>query len=128
MDFKTTILTKVLEEDNYREQLTSIVNILDNHGFATAEILFGVAWGNEYRDWVPFNVAVSAIESEIAKAEDLKVGKLGDDDFYVTLGSEELEILFCHERDVHLSFNQNSKLVEDILNSWREKGLLPRGK
>ena len=107
-----------------RQELWSTINLLERHNIKNVEILFGFAWGNEYQNWTPYIVDVSSIESEISKAEALKVGFIGDDDFYITHEGYEIEILFCHECDIHLSFNQSNEIVNDILKDWQEKNII----
>ena len=76
-----------------------------------------------YHNWIPFQISVADIKSEIEKAENIRVGRLGDDDFYIILQDLEVEILLCHERDVHVSFNKNNSITTDITKTWKERNI-----
>ena len=119
-------ITKTLNKESFKHELSSVVSILNDNSIYSVNILFGFAWGNEYRNWIPFEIKTTDIESEIAKAEQLGVGKFGSDDFYVLLGEDEteIEILFCHEQDIHLSFKRLSLIVRNIIERWQERKIL----
>jgi hypothetical protein len=124
MDFLHTTFTKILDEKSFKQELANTIGILNNNEIHFVKILFGVAWGNTYHDWTPFQVETTEINSEIKKAEALKVGRLGDDDFYIIIADFETEILFCHERDVHLSFNKYNSFVTDLTKSWETHDII----
>ena len=90
---------------------------------AEVKLLFGYAWGNEYKNWTPFQISLKEIANEIKRAEDSGFGTFGDDNLHLLIDSENIEILFCHEMDIHLSFNETNKLIANILRNWKEKGI-----
>ena len=118
MKYTYTIFTKVLAETEYKNWLSEIIEILKNNDIHEVEILFGVAWGNEYKDWTPFKVDVEEIVNEIKEAEKMNVGRFSHDDFFIMVSEIEVEILFCHECDMHLSFNDQNRVVSAIINEW----------
>ena len=124
MDFLNKTFTKILDEKTFKQELSHTIEILSDNKIHLVDILFGVAWGNEYHNWTPFTVPTTEIKFEIDKAEALKVGKFGDDDFYISIADLEIEMLFCHERDIHLSFNKYNSLVHDIIKSWETKNII----
>jgi hypothetical protein len=43
-------------------------------------MMFGFAWGNEYKDWTPFIVSINEILNEIEKANNTGTGDFYNDD------------------------------------------------
>ena len=118
MDYTNTFLTRILNEFEFKTEFDRIIKILEQNQIDEVEILFGWAWGNEYKDWVPFRTKVIDIVSEIDKPQQQKLGQLGNDDIFITIPELEIEFLFCHELDVHLSFNSDNKIVSSVIDSW----------
>jgi hypothetical protein len=87
-------------------------------------LLFGFAWGNEYKEWTPFEVNIDSIQEEISIAEKKSDGRFGSDDFHIFCLSIPIEILFCHEGDIHLRYNESNAVLTDIVNLCRRKDLL----
>jgi hypothetical protein len=123
MQYKNEVFTKVLSETDFKQAILKTIQVFRHNNVLTIDLLFGVAWGNEYKDWMPFEVSVDSILDEIKIAEDLKVGRLGDDDLYLIYASRELEVLLCHEHDLHLRYNDSNDLVSAIIKSWKESGI-----
>jgi len=124
MDYTNETFSKVLLHVEYVQMLDEIVAIIKRNGVTSIELLFGSGWGNVYKDWKQFPVSVDSISEEIKIAEDLKVGAFGDDDLFIFCPSFNVEILFCHESDVHVRYKESNRLVLDILQLWKDKNLL----
>ena len=124
MEFQKEVFSKVLSIDDYKNKFEQIIHILDKHNCKEVEILFGVAWGNTYKDWTPYKVSLNQVPTEIQLAEQLKEGWFGDDDFYIIIHEPQMEILFCHERDIHLCYNQENSIATEILECWRAEDLI----
>jgi hypothetical protein len=77
-------------------------------------MLFGWAWGNDYKNWTPFTTTVEEIAGEIDKANKSGSGSFYDDDTVLYLNHLTTEILFCHEHDIHLSYNEANPIVNSI--------------
>lgn len=123
MDYQNEAFTKVLSHVDYDNMLDEIVIIFKQNKTVSIELVFGSAWGNVYKDWKPFSVNIDSITKEIKIAENLKVGNFGDDDLFIICPTFEVELLFCHERDIHLRYNDANRLVLDILQLWKDKNL-----
>jgi hypothetical protein len=124
MEFQKEVFSKILSKDDYNANFKEIIQIIDKDQDREVEILFGVAWGNEYKDWTPFKVPVYLVEKEIHLAEQLKVGKFGGDDFYITINELQTQILFCHEMDIHLRYNKGNPIIQEVLQRWETKDLI----
>jgi hypothetical protein len=124
MEFQEEVSSKVLSKEEYKACFEEIIQILTSNQHKKVDILFGVAWGNEYKDWTPFSVPVYNIAHEITVAEQLNVGRFGEDDFYLILTSIKTEILFCHEMDIHLRYQQKNPITETIVESWKANDLV----
>jgi hypothetical protein len=124
MKFQNEIFSRVLNKDDYDTRFKEITHILDRNQCKEVEILFGVAWGNEYKDWTPFKVSVHHIAREIHSAEQLNAGRFGADDFFIIINEYQTGVLFCHEMDIHLRYNQANPIVEQIRRNWEIKDLI----
>ena len=58
----------------------------------------------------------------VLKAESDKLGRIGTDDFYVTLPKEGLEWQYCHEADIHLSCDEPHPMLLRTKEEWIAKG------
>lgn len=85
-------------------------------------MLFGFAWGNYYKNWTPFKVSIESIITEIDKAEKSEAGDFFNDDIFFYL--PDCEILFCHEYDIHLEFDQRNVTVNAIFEAWERKDII----
>ena len=124
MEFSKEVFTKVLSDLDYRLLLEEIIEIIKHNKILSVELLFGFAWGNEYKNWVPFHVNIDSIQEEILTAERQSDGQFGEDDLHIFCSSIRIEILFCHEKDIHLRYNDSNEVVKDILDLLRNKNLL----
>ena len=124
MEFQNEVFSKILSIEDYKNKFEEVIRILDKQNFKEVEILFGVAWGSTYKDWTPFKVPLCQVAPEIQLAEQLGEGRFGDDDFYIIVYEPQLEILFCHERDIHLRYNLDNLLAIDILARWNREDLI----
>ncbi len=124
MDYRNKIFTVILDSSNLKSELNEIIDLIENNGIINVEILFGWSWGNDYKNWTPFVVDVKEICKEINKVEELRIGNFGDNDFFIALKDLEIEILFCHESDIHLSFNYQNAITLEIINSWSLKKII----
>ncbi|MCU7552583.1 hypothetical protein OCK74_25920 [Chitinophagaceae bacterium LB-8] len=124
MEYSIKYVTRILSKNEYQNEFDLIINLLQQHRIGQVELLFGFAWGNEYGDWTPLLTHPADIRKEIQKAQSTGAGSFGSDDLFMTLSDLETELLFCHENDVHLAYNQDNPIAGAILEGWRKKGLL----
>lgn len=124
--YKNIVYTKRLSREDYEACLYEIINILKANKIREVEMLFGFAWGNDYKNWTPFIVATDDILIEIDKAEKSGAGDFFNDDTFFTLPNLGCEILFCHEYDIHLEFDQSNVVVNAITVAWNSKDMIHR--
>jgi len=118
MEYKYEVFSIIFTKEKYIENLKVILNILTKNNINEIDLLFGCGWGNEYKDWTPYNVLTEEVESEINLAEKKQVGKFGDDDLYIIIDELQTVIMFCHEMDIHMEFNSENKIIKEIINYW----------
>jgi len=123
MHYPSRSHTRELPESEYKEQFDRHLSLLAGHGIVDIEVMFGWAWGNAYRNWVPFPVKLVEIRKEIELAEKSTQGKFREDDVYLIIPSREMELIFCHESDIHLNFRDDNDLTRVILDHWSKTGL-----
>ncbi|MBX7153029.1 hypothetical protein K1X84_15485 [bacterium] len=124
MNYTQTIYSKTLNQLELRFELTRLIQVLCKNRIMKIELLFGFAWGNEYRDWEALEISPNDISTEIEKAELTKLGALGKDDVFITIESLETQVVFCHESDIHISFNITNDLVSEIRNIWQNNNII----
>jgi hypothetical protein len=143
-----TICASDLDPLNYKDCFNEIILILRSNNIDEVELYFGASWGDDYRNWTPFNAPIDNIQVEIHEAERLGAGLFGHDDLFISLNHLDTEILFQHESCIYLDYFTENKLVSDItqmfelknitfsrkkndfprLNSWRPPDLLSNKK
>jgi len=122
MNYKYKISAQPLTSTQRREELKFLIELLSQMGYQSVEILFGTFWGNEYRDWTPVSIKLNEIAKEIALAETVSTGSFEEDDFFITVNELQTEVLFCHEYDIHLEYNEDNELTSAILSHWNTTG------
>ena len=123
---KREIITGILEEDRIRQELRYLIDYFSERGHESCEILFGFAWGNDYypgNEWPPVSVTFLNLESTISDVEQRNIGRLSTDDLFLTV--DGLEFLFCHESDIHLSFETATPVIEHFYERWRMQEFQP---
>ncbi len=117
------IHTDILDRLTILEELNILIDILLEHGLTKVSYFLGWPWALEYypgNTWDEEEIALTGIREKIFEIESLNIGKIGDNDFYIS--SNDIEIKFCHEGDIHLSWIESDELAQVILTKWRDKG------
>jgi hypothetical protein len=122
--YKNTVYTKQLSREQCKNCLDEIIDILQINQVPEIKMLFGFAWGNDYKDWTSFLVSTDEITIEIDRAEKSGTGNFFNDDTFFYLPEFDCEILFCHEYDIHLEFNQSNMVVNAIIEAWKRKDMI----
>ena len=124
----TELVTKSLTPELLWNDLRHFVTIAEKCGHASAEVMFGFAWGLEAGDegWRDLTVQVSSIAARVEKAEREWEGRLGYDDLYVTVPAAQVRVRYCNDMDIHLSFTAPSSVTKLVLNFWLQNSwILP---
>lgn len=123
------IITTVIGRDALRAELVFLTASLPAWGISECSVLFGFAWGNEYypgNTWDYIRLPAEAVQGEVERVEAIGSGSLGDDDLFVFLPEFGTEFRFCHEEDLHLSYDAPSDLSVFFLRRWSDKGFGPQ--
>lgn len=121
MDLVFEVYTPMLEHHDFFSTVDDVLAILYKHNVPTVGICFGWAWD---KGWTTENVDVKDIMSMIKQHEQHTKKDFGENDVYISINHLDTELLFCHESDIHCSFNQLNTLVISILTMWKAKGLI----
>lgn len=124
MHYSNIIYSKVLDHHRSTLMLDQLVKHLVENDIQQVQIIFGWNWIDEYKDRVSHNVRVHDLIKEVNKAEHLGLGQLGSDDVSINLPGMETIILFCHDGDIHLSFNKTNELVNSIISGWEAEQVI----
>ena len=113
------IRTHPLTAEQVRGELRYFVEYFRGIGKEDWEILFGYAWGTEYypgNEWAYESIELVDLERKVSEVESSGTGVLSRDDLFVR--TEGLEFRFCHESDLHISFDQSTADVENFYDRW----------
>jgi hypothetical protein len=119
-----TVFSKILNREELILALNEITSILKKNNIDRIEISFGFMWGRDGDEWIDYDILTLEIIERIEKEENLNKGKLGKDDFWISIKEFEIEILFCHESDIHLCYNSENNITRTILDNWEEKNII----
>jgi len=119
-----TVFSKILNREELILTLNDITSILKKNNIERVEISFGFMWGRDGDEWIDYDVLTPEISERIEKEENLNNGKLGKDDFWISIKELEVQILFCHESDIHLCYNNENNITHSILENWEEKHII----
>ena len=123
---KREVVTSILEENQVRAELRYLIEHFFKSGDESCDVLFGWAWGNDYypgNNWRYESVKLSSLESKISEVEQRNIGGLAHDDVFVKVGG--IEFQFCHESDIHISFEARNPETEHFFERWLTKGFDP---
>lgn len=108
------IMSEIFALEDVEPILKKIIEVLVNHNIQIVDIMFGFAWGNYIYENNWDNMTINASEI-IARAYEYKeYGNIGDDDLYINIPDSNIEILICHERDIHIRYEQDSELLSKL--------------
>ena len=125
---KREILTYPMEPDQIRQELTYLADYLQKHGHAHCSVLFGHEWGISYygnNHWDYEELRTADLTQRILTVESSGIGKIGADDLLITVPDLAAEFKFCHESDIHISFEEPSEIIEHFYSRWKTLGYSP---
>lgn len=120
---RTTIYTKNLDEDSFRCACEDMLQILSDHGVLTLDLLFGWAWEHRPANEQAHTTLLSNVMEEIEQATAAGQGRLGEDNVTLFIREHAVEIIWCHESDIHLGWYESSPLVDAIRQHWQDTGI-----
>jgi hypothetical protein len=120
------LITDPLGIEDIRLDLGANIRLLKQLGINEVLVLFGFSWGRKiYEDtWTDIPLAPEQIEKRIAEAETKGFGRLGDDNLYITIASQDARLQYSYESDIHLSYSDENEFVETIRKRWLENDWL----
>ncbi len=118
------IISKLLNEDEFRNQYNLILKILASSYPSDLTLFFGFAWGDAFNNRQVVAENIYSLRKHVQEAEDNSAGKLGADNLHIIWENGKKEIIFCHESDIHLLYNAESDIIKAILNNWNSQQLI----
>ena len=87
-----------------RQYFDSFVDRLETDPSRTVIVLFGFAWGNEIyeHDWLELTLTGTELRDRVANTEADGLGRIASDDLHITIPELGVQILYCHESDIHV--------------------------
>lgn len=124
MELSIEVFTPMLDLQPFFAEVDYVIQLLSKHKIGDVQLYLGTFDDNKQL----LNIKAEEIKNEIKKFEQIIGGNPWENgvfiNIYITMLHLETEVLFCHEADLHLSFNYPNALVLDILNSWKAKELI----
>jgi hypothetical protein len=110
------ITSAILSKEKLKFVFKDLIALLIQEKIAVVEITYGFAWGNEIyeSEWKPIAIPPEKIETLVDEQTEKGTGEIGQDDFYINIKSEKIQIQFCHENDVHIDFQHDSQFLGKI--------------
>ncbi|MGE5682116.1 MAG: hypothetical protein ACM34K_14705 [Bacillota bacterium] len=108
------IMSKIFALEDVEPILKKIIEVLVNNNIQIVDIMFGFAWGNYIYENNWDNMTIHASEIIARTYEYKEYGNIGDDDLYINIPDSNIEILICHERDIHIRYEQDSELLSKL--------------
>ena len=124
MEYEFRAHSRQLPRDEIWSELHWILGAIERSGIKSVVVLFGFAWGNSWRQWVPVTLNIDEVVSEIRGAETAEAGELGTHDLFLEVPEIEGTFVFCHESDLHVEFSHVTPLIHDTLMRWNGRGVL----
>ena len=109
----------MMDDRYFLAEMDIVLKQLLKNNVTNVEMYFGWSWG----DWTSFDADATNIMSEVEKYKS-RENEFPGNDVYIVIKEIEVQLLFCHERDIHLSYNNHSALTLDILRSWNDRNLI----
>ena len=125
---KREIVTHHIDSSQMKEELAFLTEYFIGKGFEACELLFGSAWGMDYYDtnqWDYEKVPLTKLVEKVEAVEASGLGHLGSDDLFIKLQGYPFEFRFCHESDLHISFDEPGDIPEFFYERWKSRGFSP---
>jgi hypothetical protein len=116
------ILTNILTEQQFRQELSNAMSFLAQRGISRAVVSFGFTLHAPQLEDVSVGdtVPIADVPAFIAKRERSKDFRLGVFDCCIEPSGLDMRFLFCNDRDVHV-MSDNTELLDVIRSCWRAK-------
>ncbi len=112
---KIELYSKIMTSAEKRISLNEILNLVSVWSHKKVSILYGWSWANEIDPtWATKEIPVTDILKDLSNKENLS-GKTFDENDFTIFIDDNIEILFCHEKDVHVIFQNESEIINKIL-------------
>lgn len=117
------ILTNILTEDQFRQELADTAHFLSQQGISEAAVSFGFTPDcPDLEDvGVPHSVPVADVPSVVAERERTKGFRLGVYDCWIEASGLDARFRFCNDRDVHFT-SESAELLDCVRARWRASG------
>ena len=119
-EYKHQLITKELDRNSMLLSLDHLLYVCEKNALESLETLFGWAWGYDFYNWTPQQIAVENLKNEIFKAEKVEWGLLGDNDIIITIPKFDVKIRYCHHSDIHLEYETQNDFIKEIIKYWRK--------
>jgi hypothetical protein len=120
---ESELVTEPLAPEIMSKQIAEAATVILAAGVERVAVEYG--WGcnlNPMQLWQEIEVATAELSEFVKSAIREGVFRLGASDLFVRVKSLELQLLFCHESDIHMK-GRRSDLKERMAESWLRQGI-----
>ncbi len=107
-----------LNDEQFQTEADFVFRTLEQRPNELVKLIWG--FGNDPKSWDPVNLRAATVRSFIENAAKEGVYDYGDVVF--KLSEHALEILLCHERDVHIT-SQEESWLSHFTDRWLSHGI-----
>jgi hypothetical protein len=116
------LTTRILTRTDYIRAIEQVVLFLHSNG--VTEVLVAYGFGCDCPDeqlYQDMPMLLDQLVPFLFEGERLDYYRIGKDNLHVQDGSERIELLLCHESDIHL-ISDDAELVERLRDDWLAAG------
>ncbi|MCP5530353.1 MAG: hypothetical protein H7A44_07910 [Opitutaceae bacterium] len=118
------VIGRPAREEAVRADFEAYIESLVATGVPLVDISFGFAWGNDVYpgQWQIEHLTPSEARIRVREVEEKKIGRIGHDDFFISIPGSGYERLYCHEADIHVISDHEHPALFEAKQLWQKRG------
>jgi hypothetical protein len=119
---KTKIACETLSPDALGIEVYEVIRMIEKIASGELSVMYGWAYNvpDQY-EWI--RCPAQEFKSFLDDSAAMGVFAHGKGDLWIKLSDPEIEILFCHESDIHLTGDSDEFLITYFRERWLEQGI-----
>jgi hypothetical protein len=121
---KFRVIGRPQKKEEVRSHFFTFLDQLEKDDVHEVKFTFGFAWGNFVYDgdWKEELATPAEVRRRVLDAEREGRGRIGDDDFYISVPGVGYERTYCHEADIHFESEIDHPELKAAKESWTKLG------
>ena len=127
---KREILTYPLESSQIKAELSFFCVYFHDLEHESCEWCLGWPWASDYYEskgirWDYDTIAFKDLTGKMDEIEREGFGAIGYGSLFIKIPSVHPEFHFCHDQDIHISFDEPGDITEFFYQRWKSLGYRP---